>query len=339
MSKSIDIAVVGATGLIGGAVLERLAQTDLNIGHLYPLASEESDGSVVEFGKRHLTVHSLERFDFSKVQIAILCVPASVVEDILPRISKQDCWLIDHSTALRKRHDVPLVVATVNPGDITQARDNRFIACPDSGVSMLSPLVHMLNEYSQVQRVNVVMLRAVSDIGKIGIDELSKQSIALFNLKPMVREQFKQQIAFNVIAQHAKPTEQAYDLEQQIEMELRKISHCHELKVNAMLAHVPVFYGHSLSVQLELSEPVDLDRFCKMIKKSPDLRLVAEDEDEELPTPVTHGANQEGVFIGRLHKDNTSERGMCMWLVADNVHQTAAINSVQITEILVKDYL
>jgi len=339
MIESVDIAVVGATGLVGGAVLERLAQADLKIGNLYPLASDDSDGSTVEFGQRHLSVHALDKFDFSKVQIAILCVPAGVVTEILPRISKQSCWVIDHSTALRQHTDVPLIVASVNPDDIEQAGMNRRVACPDSAVAMLSPLLKLLNQHNQVQHVNVVMLRAVSDIGKSGIDELSKQSIALFNLKPIVREHFHQQIAFNVIPQRAILSKQNYDLEIQTEMELHRIHHDQDARVHTMIAHVPVFYGHSLAVQIELRDPAELGTLQAMIKRSPDLHLSSENDDQAVPTPVTDGSNQEGVHIGRLQVDPTNTRSLGLWMVSDNVHQAAAINSVQITEILVKGYL
>lgn len=339
MTKPVEIAVVGATGLIGGAVIERLADADLTIGKLYPLASDDSDGEIVSFGQRNLTVHSLAHFDFSQVQLVILCVPVAVVVEYLPRIQKEGCWVIDHSTFLRQRADVPLVTALVNPGDIALAQANKLIACPDSAANMLSPLLHMLNEKNQVQRANVTVLRAVSDIGKSGIDELSKQSIALFNLKPIVREKFSQQIAFNVIPYVTECSGQEYDLEQQIEMELRKICHDNGLKVHTTMAYVSVFYGHSIAIQLELRDRFDLGGIQDSIKNSSTLVSVPDAEENELPTPVTHGANQEGLFVGRLHKDPSHERGLGMWLVADNVHQAVAINSVQITEILVKDYL
>jgi aspartate-semialdehyde dehydrogenase len=196
----------------------------------------------------------------------------------------------------------------------------------------------VLNENNQVMHVNLTVLRAASDIGKAGIDELSKQSIALFNLKPIERAHFEEQIAFNVIPYEAESAELAYDLEHQLGMELRKIHHQPGLRINAMLAHVPVFYGHSMSIQLGLSKPFNLADVEKMIKKSPVLASAVTAEGA-VPTPITHGANQEGVFIGRLHTDKSTEQGLSLWMVADNVHQTAAINSVQIAEILVKGYL
>lgn len=340
MIKSIDIAIVGATGLVGSAVLDLLADRDLPFGKIYPLASANSDGDFVEFGKRSLTVHSLENFDFSRVHIAIFCVPAAVSQQFIPKASQQDCWVIDHSTALREREDVPLVVPSVNPQDIEQACKQKLIACPDSAVSILAPVLHLLNEKNQVERVNVVALRAVSAVGKAGIDELSKQSIALFNLKPIVCEQFQQQIAFNILAEYdASNLQGAYDLEQQIQSELARVIHDGELLVNTTLSHVPVFYGHSLSVQLEMQDEVDERTIVQAIKKSPSLNYLGDKKTNSVPTPINHGSNQEGISIGRLSKDQTWARGLNLWLVADNVRQGAAINSVQIVEILVKDYL
>ena len=338
MDKQIDIAVVGATGLIGGAVLELLAERALSLGNVYPLASEDSDGEVLEFGQRRLTVHTLAQFDFRKVQIAIFCVPAKVSEAYIPLASQQGCWVIDHSVALRGREEIPLIVASVNPEDIERAREHKLLACPDSAVSMLAPLIKLLNDNNQVERVNVVQMRAVSDIGKIGIDELSKQSIALFNLKPIVCQYFTPQIAFNVIAGHAgAPNE--YDLERETQAELRKIGHDRDLMVNTTITHVPVFYGHSLSVQMELRDEPDLPQLNKLIKNSSELHNQTDRTSASVPTPVNEGSNQVGISIGRLTKDPTWERGLNLWLVADNVRQGCAINSVQITEILVKDYL
>ena len=340
MDKRIDIAVVGATGLIGGAVLELLAERDLPLGTLYPLASAESDGEIVEFGKRRLTVHALAAFDFSKVQIVIFCVPPEVSTEYIPLASQQGCWVIDHSWLLRERDDVPLVVASVNPEDIDLAREHKLLACPDSAVSILAPVIKLLNDKNQVERVNVVQMRAVSDIGKIGIDELSKQSIALFNLKPIVCQHFDQQIAFNVIAaQNAAGKAGRYDLESQTQTELRKIGHDRDLMVNTTITHVPVFYGHSLAVQLELQNDVDEQALKRMIKNSSDLRYELDKKAASVPTPVNEGSNQVGISFGRLTKDKTWDRGLNLWLVADNVRQGCAINSVQITEILVKDYL
>ena len=215
-----------------------------------------------------------------------------------------------------------------------------MLACPDSAVSMLAPVIKLINDKNQVERVNVVQMRAVSDIGKIGIDELSKQSIALFNLKPIVCQHFKQQIAFNVIAdQNAAGKAGRYDLESQTQTELRKIGHDRDLMVNTTITHVPVFYGHSLAVQLEMQNDVDEQVLKRMIKNSPVLRYQLDKKSASVPTPVTEGSNQVGISIGRLTKDKTWERGLNLWLVADNVRQGGAINSVQITEILVKDHL
>jgi len=340
MDKRIDIAVIGATGLVGSAVLEMLAERELPIRNIFPLASSHNEGEIVEYGKRRLILHTLAGFDFSKVQIAIFCVPAQVSEEYIPQATAQGCWVIDHSWLLRERDDVPLVVPSVNPQDIELARAQKLLACPDSAVSMLAPVIKLLNDKNQVERVNVVQMRAVSEIGKKGIDELSKQSIALFNLKPIVCQHFKQQIAFNVIAtQNASSEAGGYDLESQTQTELRKIGHDRDLMVNTTITHVPVFYGHSLAVQLEMQNDVDEQVLKRMIKNSPVLRYEQDKKSAGVPTPISAGSNQVGISIGRLNKDKTWERGLNLWLVADNVRQGCAINSVQITEILVKDYL
>ena len=336
MPKSVNLAIVGATGLVGRAVLDVLSESSLDVDNIFPLASADSEGDTVEFGKRQLTVHKLDGFDFEQVQIAIFCVPANVARDYLAVAEKAGCWIIDHSTASRGDEAVPLVAAGINSQDI-QSSQQRHIASPDSTTMHLAVLLQAVTRLSTVERINVSVMRCVSSIGKKGVDELSNQSIALFNLNPIEHRAFQQQIAFNILPDTGN--EDGYPIEDRLQDELRYVLHDDALPVNASSFHVPVFYGYSYAIQLELADSVEIDKLTALIKKSPNLTYCGDSQPDEMATAVKHGANQEGIFISHVRYDPTWNRGINLWLVADNIRQWAAINSVQLAEILVKDYL
>ncbi len=334
MSNAVNVAVVGATGLVGGAVLEKLAQAQMNVGNVFALASDETEQQTVEYGGRHLTLHTLDQFDFSQVHLAIFCVPADVAQTYAPQATEAGCWVIDHSYSFRADEAVPLVVAGINPQDLALA-ERKIVACPDSSATPLAYLIDMLLPVGQIERMNLVAMRAVSDIGRQGVEELSKQSVALFNLKPLETKQFDKQIAFNVLAGNkSKQNASTYDLELSLQDEIQKVFHDPDIVINSTVTYVPVFFGHSLSVHLELSQTVTKEKVIELIKKSS--RLIFCDD---CPTVVTDAVQQEKIYIGHVRQDETWDSGLNLWLVADNIHSGAAINSVQVAEILVKDYL
>ncbi|MGD8784388.1 MAG: aspartate-semialdehyde dehydrogenase [Thioalkalispiraceae bacterium] len=338
MEKQIDIAVIGATGLVGNAVLERLAVSKISVGTIYPVASERSDSESVAYGKRQLTVHNLKDFDFSKVQLCFFCTPAEVVREYIDTAVAADCYCIDFSNNSRLKDDVPLIVASVNAGQLAQLT-GKVIACPDSSVTHLAQLLSPLMELEVIERVNVVLMRAVSEFGRQGISELSEQSIALFNLKPIKTKHFAKQIAFNVLphACHTAGQEIKEDSGLQLALELRGVLADDALLVNPTLVQVPVFFGHSMVVQLEFAAEVPINKLRDLIKTASDLHLV--DQELNSPSVVADAVNQAGVFVGAVRPDPTWPQGINLWAVADNIHQGAAINGVQLAEILVKDYL
>jgi len=337
MDKKIDIAVIGATGLVGSAVLEHLTECSIPIGQVYPLASENSDAETVPFGKKHLTVHKLSGFDFSQVQLCFFCVPADVTHDYIDRAVDADCYCIDFSESSRLEPNVPLIVAGVNENDLDEFR-GKVVASPDSSITHLAMLLSPLLGLSIIERVNVTLMRAVSEYGRHAIDELSEQSIALFNLKPIKSKHFNKQIAFNVLphACHSE-TNDKHDMTANLEQELRKILHDDALLLNSTLTQVPVFFGHSMAIQFEFANEIPIKKITDLINNAPDLHLI--DQELNSPTAITDAVNQPGVFVGAVRQDPTWPQGINLWSVADNVHQGAAINGVQLAEILVKDYL
>jgi len=331
----VDVAVIGATGLVGSAVLEHLAESDIPVGKIFALASDNSVAENISSGKRQLSVEALTGFDFSQVQLCFFCVPADIADEYLPKATEANCYCIDFSTSSRLNDDVPLIVSGVNEQDL-EALNGKIVASPDSSIVHLAQILAPLHELGPIERVNTTLLRAVSEVGRKGIDELSQQSIALFNLKPINKEHFLAQIAFNVLP-HACHADAQNQLANDLQRELIKVMHDEALLLNVSLTQVPVFYGHSMTLQLEFSQDADVARVTGLLAGASDLHFTGRDANR--PDTVSDAVNQKGVFLGCVRQDPTWQNGINLWAVADNIHQGAAINGVQIGEILVKSYL
>ena len=338
LERTVDIAIVGATGLVGGAVMALLAQRNFPAGNVYPLASSDSDGTPVEFGNRKLTVHAVKDFDFARVQIAIFCVPAMVAREFIPIATKTGCIAIDHSAAFRSDKSVPLVIAEINADEIADFESGNIIACPDSStihvMLALQPLIDL-----PIKSLSVHVMRAVSDIGKAGIDELSKQSIALFNLKEIKSEQFASQIAFNVLPTATSDASLSCDVGESVAQEIQEFSRLPDIKVNVSAVQVPVFFGHSYSLLIEFKDKISKNQLTKLLQSKDVIKLSRAQGKGSCPTAVTDAAQNERLFIDQIMIKGAGSQDLALWMVADNIHCGVATNSVQIAEILVKDYL
>lgn len=334
-----DIAVVGATGLVGSAVMELLAQREFPVGQLYPLASENSDGNSVEFGQHRLTVHTLEGFDFRDVQLALFCVPLDVALSYVPQAAEAGCIVIDLSGAFRLEPEVPLVMAEINPEAIKEFQARNIIASPDSSIIQSLLALNPLHKQNPLERINAVFMRAVSEIGKAGIDELSSQSIALFNLKEIKSKQFAHQIAFNVLAQAGgKSLVHGAKLEDYLQLELQKILQDPDIGMNATAVQVPVFFGHSAALHIEFKDKISREQAHKLLSKQSRLTVVDDARHSKFATAVSHAANDDQIYISSVREDPSWERGLNLWVVSDNI-RAAANNGVLVAEILVKGYL
>ena len=331
----VNIVVVGATGLVGSAVLEHLFDSNIPAGQLYALASDNTETEFVDFGKRSLSLQPLSAFDFSQVQLCFFCVPAEVAEKSLPIATRAGCYCIDFSSRSRLSEKVPLIVMGVNDRDL-QNLDSKIIASPDSSIVHLAQILAPLKELGIIERVNATMLRAVSELGRKGVDELSQQSIALFNLKPINQKHFSAQIAFNVLP-HACHAQANNCLAEDLQSELARVMQDDALLLNVSLVQAPVFYGHSMTLQLEFSQDVEAAKVISLLAAAGDLHCTQRQANR--PDSVSDAVNQKGVYLGGVRQDTTWQNGINLWAVADNIHQGAAINGVQIGEILVKSYL
>lgn len=337
MTEKLSVAVVGATGLVGDAVLEILASRQFPLEQLYVLASENSAGSPVEFNSKSYRVGELSRFDFAKVQLAIFCVPARVAALHVPRARQAGCMVIDHSSQFRLDSAVPLVIPEINPEQLEGIGPGGLVACPDSATAQLLLTVYPIYQEVGIRRIDLTTCLPVSTAGKVGVEELSSQTIAILNLKAVHPKHFPQQIAFNLLMPGTETHGLSY-LEAQLISETQKILGAPDIQINPWHIQVPVFFGQSQVLLVETKEEISAGRVQELLSNFAGIKLADADEPL-LPTPVTDGAQTGDLIVSRLRALNMQEPGIGFYSVADNIRRGAALGSVQIAEILVKGYL
>jgi aspartate-semialdehyde dehydrogenase len=340
MSNQYSVAVVGATGAVGEAMIQVLEQRDFPVRELFPLASTRSAGTSVMFKGRGHTVGVLEEFDFSKAQIALFSAGASVSAQYAPRAGAAGCVVIDNSSQFRYEDDVPLVVPEVNPAATAGHTARHIIANPNCSTIQMVVALKPLHDAAGIERINVATYQAVSGTGKEAIEELAAQTAALLNGKEAQARVYPRQIAFNVLPHIDVFQDNGYTKEEmKMVWETRKILGDQSIGVNATCVRVPVFFGHSEAVHVETREKLTAERARELLRSAPGVVLMDERGDGGYPTAVTESAGTDPVFVGRIRQDISHPRGLDLWVVSDNVRKGAALNSVQIAEILVKDYL
>ena len=340
MSTQFDVAVLGATGVVGEAILSILAERAFPVGTVYALASSRSAGTQVAFADQRLTIHDVASFDFSLVQIGLFSAGASVSAEYAPKAAASGCIVIDNTSRFRYDDDVPLVVPEVNPAAIGDYQQRGIIANPNCSTIQLVVVLKPIYDAVGIERINVCTYQSVSGTGKDAIDELSSQTVSLLSGKPVEPRVYPKQIAFNVLPCIDEFEDNGYTKEEmKLVWETQKILGDKSIKVNPTTARVPVFVGHSEAVHLETREKLTLDAAREVLRAAPGVEVIDERQARGYPTAVTDAANHDAVFVGRIREDITHPRGLDLWVVADNLRKGAALNSVQIAEYLVKDYL
>ena len=340
MSKTFDVAVVGATGAVGETMLSILAERKFPVGEVYALASSRSAGKRVEFGSKLLTVQDLADFDFSKVQIGLFSAGASISEVYAPKAAAAGCVVVDNTSRFRYDDDIPLVVPEVNPHAIADYRTRGIIANPNCSTIQMLVALKPIRDAVGIERINVATYQAVSGTGKEAIEELASQTANLLNVKPIKTEVYPKQIAFNVLPQIDVFLDNGYTKEEmKMVWETRKIFEDDAIQVNPTAVRVPVFYGHSEAVHIETGEKITAEKARELLSAADGVVVLDDRNDGGYPTAVTEGANNDPVYVGRIREDISHEKGLDLWVVADNVRKGAALNSVQIAEILIKEYL
>ena len=340
MADSWDVAVVGATGAVGETMLEILAQRDFPAGEVHALASERSAGKSVTFGDRRLTVQNLAEFDFSRVAVALFSAGGSISADYAPRAAEAGCVVIDNTSHFRRDDDIPLVVPEVNPGAIAGYTTRGIIANPNCSTIQMLVALKPIYDAVGIERINVATYQAVSGTGKEGIEELAAQTARLLNGQPADCEVYPRQIAFNALPHIDSFQDNGYTREEmKMVWETQKIFADPALRVNPTCVRVPVFYGHSEAVHVETREALSALAARELLAAAPGVTVVDEHGDGGYATAVSDAAGNDPVFVSRIREDLSHPRGLDLWVVADNVRKGAALNSVQIAELLVRDFL
>ncbi|MEN9756940.1 MAG: hypothetical protein RLZZ384_1052 [Pseudomonadota bacterium] len=340
MTKTYNIAVVGATGAVGETMLSILEERNFPVGEVYALASANSVGKRVPFKGGTLKVEDLATFDFSKVQIGLFSPGASVSEIYAPIAAAAGCVVIDNTSQFRYDDDIPLVVPEVNPQAIAQYKTRGIIANPNCSTIQMLVALKPIYDAVGITRINVATYQAVSGTGKEAIEELGRQTSNIFNLQPIEASVYPKQIAFNVLPQIDVFMDNGYTKEEmKMVWETQKIMGDSTILVNATAVRVPVFYGHSEAVHIETRDKISASEVRALLEKADGVTVVDERVNGGYPTAVTHSAGHDATFVGRIREDISHPRGIDLWVVSDNIRKGAALNSIQIAEVLIRDYL
>lgn len=338
--RSMDIAVVGATGAVGEVMLEILAERQFTSGQVHALASERSVGKRVQYGDKNLKVADLAEFDFSTVSIALFSAGGSVSAEYAPIAAEAGCVVIDNTSHFRREQDVPLVVAEVNAHRIGDYKARNIIANPNCSTMQMLVALKPIYDAVGIARINVATYQAVSGAGRSTIEALAGQTARLLNGKPLDLEEGQPQFAFNAIPHIDTFQENGYTREEmKMVWETQKILEDNDIMVNATAVRIPVFFGHSEAINIETREPIKAEKVREILASAPGVSVIDEPVSGGYPTPVTEAAGQDPVFIGRIRDDISHPQAINLWVVADNIRKGAALNSVQIAEILAENHL
>lgn len=338
MSKQFKVAVVGATGAVGDAMLSILAERRFPASEVIALASERSAGSVVDYGDDELLVQALDGFDPAGVDIALFSAGGEVSRQYAPKFAAAGAVVIDNSSAFRYEDEVPLVVSEVNP-DAVKRRPRGIIANPNCSTAQLVVALAPIHREAGIERVNVATYQSVSGAGARGPEELGRQTASLLSFQGAETQAFPVQIAFNLIPQIDEFLDNGYTREEmKLLWETRKILGDESIRVSATAVRVPVFYGHCEAVSIETRQPISAAQVRELLRQAPGVEVIdepgAEHAEQRWPTPVTHASGQDLVYVGRIRQDLSHERGIVLWVVADNIRKGAALNAVQLAELV-----
>jgi len=340
MSKKYNVAVVGATGAVGEAMLSILEERKFPIDRIYALASARSVGKKITFNGKQVPIEDLATFDFSKANIGLFSAGASISEQYAPIAAAAGCIVIDNTSQFRYDDDIPLVVSEVNPEAIADHTKRMIIANPNCSTIQMLVALKPIYDAVGIERINVCTYQAVSGSGKEGIEEVVSQTSQLLNGKPITTKVYPKQIAFNVLPQIDVFMENGYTKEEmKMVWETKKIMADESIQVNPTAVRVPVFYGHSEAIHIETRDKISVEKVRELLNATQGITVLDERVDGGYPTSVTESSGNDDVFVGRIREDISHDKGIDLWVVADNVRKGAALNSVQIAEELVKNYI
>ena len=334
-----SVAIVGATGAVGEQMREVLEERAFPVGELRLLASERSAGQFLEFQSRRLRIEVLRENSFEGVDIALFSAGRLVSEKFAPQAVASGSIVIDNSPQFRMDADVPLVVPEVNVAEIARYRERGIIANPNCSTIQMVVALKPIHDAARIRRVVVSTYQSVSGAGRMAMEELSQQSIAIFNGRDINRQKFPYQIAFNCIPHIDLFLDNGYTKEEmKMVHETHKILGDPSIGITATAVRVPVFCGHSESVNVETANKLTAAQVKAILREAPGILLCDEPESAVYPMAID-SVGQEATLIGRIREDESIANGINLWIVADNLRKGAALNAVQIAEILIRDYL
>jgi aspartate-semialdehyde dehydrogenase len=340
MSKLLNVAVVGATGVVGETILTVLEERNFPVNNLYPLASERSIDKTITFKKNKFDVLDLATFDFSQADIALFSAGASVSKVYAPIAVEAGCVVIDNTSCFRYDDDIPLVVPEVNAHCIGNYHQRGIIANPNCSTIQMVVALKPIHDAVGISRINVATYQSVSGTGKKAISELIFQLSELLNGRSIKASVYPKQIAFNVLPHIDEFLETGYSKEEmKMVWETKKIMEDDTIRVNPTTVRVPVLYGHSEAVHLELKAPLSANDARNILRHAPGVQVIDNLTNLDYPTVITHAIGHDDVFVGRIREDISHPCGLNLWVVADNIRKGAATNTVQIAEILQREYL
>jgi len=331
---SYKVAVVGATGNVGREMLGVLAERRFPASEVVGLASSRSVGVEVSFGDGTLKVKNLEHYDFSGTDICLMSAGGAVSKEWSPRIAKAGAIVIDNSSQWRMDREVPLIVPEVNAFALDGGFKKGIIANPNCSTAQLVVALKPLHDAATIKRVVVATYQSVSGAGKDAMDELFRQTRAVFVADAIEKEHFPKQIAFNVIPHIGDFLDSGYTKEEwKMMVEVQKILDP-DILVNVTCVRVPVFIGHSEAVSIEFERPITAAQARSILREAPGVLVVDKHEDGGYVTPI-EAAGEDATYVGRIRKDPTVDHGLSLWIVSDNLRKGAALNAVQIAECLI----
>ncbi|RYG13541.1 MAG: aspartate-semialdehyde dehydrogenase [Caulobacteraceae bacterium] len=327
------VAVVGATGNVGREMMNILEELNFPVDKIHALASRKSRGVEVAWGDKTIKCEDMQTFDFSSVDVVLMSAGGSVSKEWSEKIGKAGPIVIDNSSAFRMDDDVPLIVPEVNPDAIKLATKKNIIANPNCSTIQLVTALRPLHDAAKIKRVVVSTYQSVSGAGKEGMDELWNQTKAIYGLGDAKPKKFPKQIAFNVIPYIGSFNEDGYtDEETKMWKETHKMLDPN-IKLTVTCVRVPVFVGHSEAVTVEFDRPISPDEARSILREAPGVQVIDKQEHDGYITPVD-AAGEHAVYVSRIRKDHTVENGLAFWVVSDNLRKGAALNAVQIAQLL-----
>ncbi|MCW4453236.1 aspartate-semialdehyde dehydrogenase [Flavobacterium sp. MXW15] len=336
-SRSFHVAIVGATGAVGETMLSILAERDFPVGKLSLLASERSAGGEIDYRGDKIAVQDLAGFDPAGVDIALFSAGGGVSKEYAPKFAAAGAVVIDNSSAFRYDDDVPLVVSEVNPHALKN-RPRGIVANPNCSTMQLMPVLAPIHREYGIERINVATYQSVSGGGRSALEELGKQTAQLLAFQDIDPQRFPVQIAFNLIPHIDDFQDNGYTKEEmKLVWETQKILEDSSIQVNPTAVRVPVFYGHSEAVNIETRKKITPAQARELLAAAPGVEVVDRHEAGGYPTPVTHASGNDPVYVGRIREDFSHPRGLNLWVVADNIRKGAALNAVQLAELVARE--